>query len=83
MAKKGKLLEKMRRSKAGWKHRDLESLYLSFGFEKKEGRGHTLYLHPKFPELMATVTRHKTLAKGYIDFAIKLIDKLEKIKGGK
>jgi len=41
-----------------------------------------MYIHPDFPELKATVTRHRSLPMGYIQFAIKLIDRLKKIKGG-
>lgn len=83
MSKGDRLLEKMRRSKAGWKFNDLESLYIKFGFEKYEGSKHTMYIHPDFPELRATVTRHSSLAIGYIQFAIKLIDRLKELKEGK
>lgn len=75
-----KLLEKMRRSKTGWRFNDLEKLYTKYGFEKYEGGKHTMYIYPGFPELRATVTRHKSLAIGYIQHAIKLIDKLNKLK---
>lgn len=76
-----KLLEKMRRSKAGWKFNDIERLYISFGFEKHEGVNHTLFIHPDFLELRASVARHRNLAIGYIQYAIKLIEKLKKLKG--
>jgi hypothetical protein len=42
-----------------------------------------MYIHPDFPELKATVTRHRSLAIGYIQYAIKLIDKLKKLKEAK
>lgn len=83
MSRSDKLLEKMRRSKTGWKFNDLESLYIKFGFEKYEGGKHTMYIYPNFPELRATVTRHKSLAIGYIQHAIKLIDRLKELKEDK
>jgi len=39
-----------------------------------------MYIHSEFPELRATVTRHRSLPIGYIQFAIKLIDRLRKLK---
>lgn len=83
MPKKDKLLEKMRRNKVGWKFSDLNKLYIKYGFEKCEGSNHTMYIHLDFPELKATVTRHRSLAIGYIQYAIKLIDKLKKLKEAK
>lgn len=82
MSRRDKLLEKMRKSKTGWKFNELESLYVKFGFEKYEGSRHTMYIHPDFPELRATVTRHKSLAIGYVHHAIKLIDRLKELKEG-
>ena len=82
MSKAEKLLNKMRTSKAGWSFEDLEVLYTGFGFEKREGGKHTVYIHPDFPELRATVARHRTLAAGYIQHAISLIDQLNQQKGG-
>ncbi len=59
---------------------DLENLYVKFGFKKYEGSKHTMYIHPEFPELRATVTRHRSLPIGYIQFAIKLIDRIEELR---
>jgi len=82
MSNAEKLLGRMLRSKKGWRFNDLQSLYLGFGFEKYEGGKHTMYIHPDFPQLKATVTRHKSLPIGYIQFAIKLIERLKELKGG-
>jgi hypothetical protein len=81
MSQAEKLLEKMRNSKAGWSADDLHSLYVSFGFDFREGGKHRIYIHPEFPELRATVARHGSLAVGYIQHAISLVDKLKKLKG--
>ena len=67
----------MRASRNGWRPSDLESLYLAFGFEKEEGSKHSLFYHPKYPGFQATVRRADPLPTGYIDDAVKLIDRLQ------
>lgn len=80
MSRVDRLLEKMRRSKAGWTFTDLERLYIGLGFEIREGGKHRIYVHPKFPQLRATVTRSRSLAKVYIDHALGLADRLLKME---
>jgi len=76
-SKAEKLLEQMRRSKSNWKRGDLDKLYKGFGFVITHGSNHDIVAHPDYPQLRATLSRHpKELAKGYIEFAVKLIDKL-------
>jgi len=75
------LLERMRRSKAGWTFADLEKVYVGLGFEVWEGGKHRMYIHPKFPELRATVTRSRSLPKGYIEHALHLAKKLRELEG--
>lgn len=65
------------------KFNDIENLYTRFGFEKYEGSKHTMFIHPDFPELRATVARHRSLPIGYVRFAIRLIDRLKKLQAGK
>ena len=73
-----KLLAAMRQSPQGRRRRDLDRLYTSYGFTKKEGAKHTVYSHPRFPSLFATVTRtRKDLPLGYVKTAVRLIDELE------
>jgi hypothetical protein len=74
------LLERMRRSKAGWTFADLEKLYIGLGFEVREGGKHRVYIHPAFPELRATVTRSHSLAKGYIQHALHLAERLKEME---
>lgn len=74
------LLERMRRSKGGWSADDLERLYVGLGFEFREGAKHRIYIHPRFPELRATVTRSRSLAKGYIDHALRMAKALEELE---
>lgn len=76
------LLARMMRSKAGWGPEDLERLYLSYGFQKREGAKHTVYTHSAdLLNLRATVARHSSLPKGYIQTAIRLIRLLAEIEG--
>ncbi len=76
-----KLYQRMRRTKAGWRPSDLDRLYRGFGFEVVQGAKHTLYIHPEFPNLRATVTRSRSLAVGYIEYALQLIAALKEERG--
>ena len=59
------LFARMLRTKFGWGQKDLEQLYLSYGFDMREGGNHTIYTHPADPwVLRATVARHGSLASG-------------------
>ena len=74
------LIEAMKRSKAGWRGADLEKLYLGLGFEIREGGKHRLYIHPRFPELRATVTRSRSLPVGYVQHALQLAERLRRME---
>jgi predicted RNA binding protein YcfA (HicA-like mRNA interferase family) len=68
------LLARMLRTEHGWGADDLDRLYVSFGFRKRQGGSHTIYIHDADPmTLRATVARHSTLPIGYIQTAIRLI----------
>jgi hypothetical protein len=75
-SKSEKLLEQMRTSKSNWRRVDLDKLYQGFGFVISHGGNHDIVKHPNFPQLRATLPRHRDLAKGYVEFAVKLIDRL-------
>jgi hypothetical protein len=79
-SKAKKLLERMRNSKVGWKRKDLDDLYLGFGFIITHGKSHDIVKHPSFPTLRTTLPRHNFLAKGYVEFAIKLVDKVLEVE---
>ncbi len=77
------LLARMVRTKADWGPEDLERLYTSFGFAKREGAKHTLYVHAADPQkLRATVARHRPLPSGYIRTAVQLVRHLKQTEGG-
>lgn len=80
--KRLELLEQMRKSKSNWKKEDIEKLYKEFGFIMRHGSNHDIVLHPEFPMLRATLARHKALPKGYVQFAVKLIDRLLELQKG-
>ena len=75
-SKAEKLLEQMRNSKSNWKRADLDTLYEGFGFVISHGGNHDIVKHPKFPQLRGTLPRHRVLAKGYVEFAVKLVGRL-------
>lgn len=64
---------KMHRTKNGYGYRDFETLYLGYGFRKKEGGDHTLYFHELLRRPMS-VPRHNELPIGYVRAAVKAID---------
>lgn len=65
----------MKASKSGWGPRELDRLYLGFGFVRVEGAKHCLYKHPAYPDLRVTVSRANSLAVGYIQTAVKMCEK--------
>lgn len=75
-SKAEKLLEQMRNSKSNWKRSDLDKLYNGFGFVILHGGNHDIVKHPDFPQLRTSLPRHRILAKGYVEFAVKLVDQL-------
>ena len=81
-SKAEKLLEQMRNSKSNWKRADLDKLYKGFGFIISHGTNHDIVKHPDFPLLRTTLPRHRELARGYVEFAVKLVDKLLELKRG-
>lgn len=79
-SKASKLLGQMRQKKTGWKRHDLESLYHGFGFVIKGGGSHDKVTHPEFPELITSLPRHGRIHEYMVVQAIKLIDRLEKLR---
>ena len=69
----------MRRSTDGWKRSDLDRLYSGFGFTVRHGAKHDVVAHPDFPRLRTTLPRHRQIARGYVLFAVELIDELKKL----
>jgi hypothetical protein len=73
----------MRVSKSSWKRSYLDKLYLGFGFIISHGANHDIIKHPDFPILRTTLPRHRELARGYVEYAVKLVDKLLELQQGK
>lgn len=71
-----KLLERMRLSKTGWSAKDLFQLYEGHGFLIIHGSKHDIVKHPRYPNLRTTLPRHDYLARGYVDYAVKMVDQL-------
>lgn len=68
-----KILDRMRRTKEGWKPQDFETLYTGFGFTATQGGNHTTYRYKEYG-LYTQVARHNRLAAGYAVDAVKLIE---------
>lgn len=79
-SKAEKLLERMRKNKAGWKRHDLETLYEGFGFVLKHGSKHDYYRHEIYPSLRDTLKRSRTVPEYNVRNAVKLIDKLKTLE---
>jgi hypothetical protein len=71
-----KLLERMRRSKANWKRKDIKALYLGFGFDIRPGSNHDIVTHPKYRLLRTTLPRHNKVATYIVRQAISIVDRL-------
>jgi len=78
--KYSRLLEAMRRSQNNWTRHDLETLYLGFGFRIHRGSKRDIAINKQYPELRSTLPNHKSFAKGYINSAVRLIDKLQELR---
>jgi len=68
-----KLLERMKETKSGWGEKDLEAVYMGYGFVYRDGSKHRIYSHPIFKQLRTTVSRQTSLPPGYAVDAVKLI----------
>jgi len=66
----------MRRSKAKWKRKDLDMLYKGYGFIIEPQSNHDKVWHPKYPQLVTFLPRHRTIAPHLVATAVKLIDSL-------
>ncbi len=75
-----KILSRMKQTRFGWHPEDFEHLYTGFGFRYNEGGGHRVYQHPRYPQLIATVARHRKLAPSYAKDAIRLIETLKQLE---
>ena len=75
-AKKWRLLQSMRDSKANWKPKDLKRLVKGFGFVLRNGGKHDIFIHPTHSSLRGTIPRHNVVDKAYVEHAIKKVDEL-------
>jgi hypothetical protein len=75
-----KLLRRMRNNPSSWGQNDFARLYIGFGFQAIEGARHTIYIHKEYPQLRASVARHNSLATGYAEHAVEVIDRLKSLQ---
>lgn len=81
MPRPAKLLERMRRTSAGWRPKDFRALYTGYGFEESDSGKHTKYRHPRYPQLWTMVKRADPLSKSYAGDAVEIIDELLRLEG--
>lgn len=75
-----KLLQSMKRSKAGRTRKELDRLYEGYGFEITHGGNHDKVSHPDFPQLLTSLPRHNRVHTWAVSQAIKMIEKLEMLQ---
>lgn len=78
-----KLLERAKSSPANWKRKDLDRLYEAYGFIIENGSKHDIVKNTKYPELRATLPRHNSVLKFYVQYAVKLIEEMLSKDGDK
>ena len=77
MASPADLLETVRVSPYDREPREIERILTFFGFGKKEGRSHTIYIHEQFPDIRVTVPRHRVLRAYVARRVVAAIDLVE------
>ena len=83
MTRRGKLRTRLERSKGVSRRRDIVRYYTVHGFESREGGKHTVFHHPRHPDIMGIVARHRMLDVAYAKTALRAVDKLfERRLGG-
>jgi SPX domain protein involved in polyphosphate accumulation len=79
-----KLLERMKRSKSGWKRVDIDTVYEGYGFiitgKKGGGSNHDKVYHPDYPQLITFLPRHNPVGEAYISELIKKISQLKALQ---
>ena len=73
-AKALRLLDRLRRSKAGAKPEDIKAIYLAFGFIIESRTRHDCVTHPNYPALFGTIPRHRKMANYIAKQAIELAE---------
>jgi hypothetical protein len=72
-----KLFEKMKRNPKGYRRHHFHTLYLGYGFTMTEGKNHSTFIHPDFPQLIDQIPRHnEELSPAYAKDGVKLIETL-------
>lgn len=77
MGDRAKWLAKARSKKAGWRASEMARLYRAWGFFEETGGRDTKYVHEKYPDLVAYVTRSSgEISKAYVSDALELMEEL-------
>lgn len=68
-------LRRSAKNQAGWSIVVLRAVLDDFSRRGK----HDVVTHPDYPTLRATLPRHGGIAKGYVLFAVELVDRLKQL----
>ena len=81
------LLERAKMSPGGWNRRQLNELYLAYGFIIVARTSHDQAIHPDYPKLLqlrATLTRASgDIHPDYVRTAVKMISLLQEMRKNK
>ena len=80
MAKARNLLARMHRTQVGFTTEETRRVYLYLGFDVRDKGDHTVFIHPRHPELRGSVTRSRFLPSGYIRHLVALADQLAEME---
>ena len=76
-----KELDRARNSPANWKRKELDHLYETYGFVIINGSKHDIAKHLIYKDLRATLPRHNSVNKVYVQTAVSIIDEVKKRDG--
>ena len=75
-----KLLARMRATKFGWGVDDIDALLTGFGFERRNGGKHRVYVHPEYRQLRRTVKHQRDLPPAAVQDAVDVILELGRLR---
>ena len=71
-----KLLDKARRSSAGWRRTELDAMLEGFGFTIIARTRHDMAFHEEYLQLKMMLPRHRKVNRFYVEQAVELIERL-------
>ena len=79
-SKAEKLLESMRTTYTNRRSRDIATVLKYFGFERRSGGKHDIFVHKKWPHLRYTLPRHNIVKPKYGRQLVNVVDELSSLR---